>query len=347
MDFELAICGFDLPDGVPEWVHIMPLGKFNSVDGRDPWILKDATAVISQSLSRGRDLVFDYEHQTDHAVDNGQPAPAAGWIKELEARTDGIWARVEWTPRAKEMLADREYRYLSPTFTYTKSGRVVTRILRVALTNDPALNLTALAAVQHSANPSNPNGDHMNELIKRLMAILGQTGEMTEEALCTLLTEMVANAASTNTALAAIADTVGLTEAADATEIATAVASVKSSSEPDPTKFVTVAQFQEVNTALASLQSKLAEGSATAAVDAAVEAGKITPANRSWALTLAKSDMGSFNDFLKNAPVLAGAADMGGKAEGGAALSEAEIAICRATGVSEENFKKQKEADAK
>lgn len=49
--------------------------------------------------------VIDYDHQTDIGVPKGGTAPAAGWITAFQAREDGIWARVEWTGKARAAIA--------------------------------------------------------------------------------------------------------------------------------------------------------------------------------------------------------------------------------------------------
>jgi hypothetical protein len=81
------------------------------------------------------------------------PAPAAGWMKQFQARTNGLWALVAWTTNARALLDKREYRFISPVFAYTPAGEVL-QILRAGLTNSPALELTALASVT-SPLPSN------------------------------------------------------------------------------------------------------------------------------------------------------------------------------------------------
>ncbi len=142
----VATCAVELPSGgASEWVMLMPAGELNARDGRR-WRLDDADKVIAETRRRngGVDMVFDYEHQTQHAERNGQEAPAAGWIKELRARAGAIWARVEWTAHARERIKAREYRYVSPVFRHTRAG-VVTAIEHAALTNNPALDLPALA----------------------------------------------------------------------------------------------------------------------------------------------------------------------------------------------------------
>lgn len=124
-------------------------------DGRR-FVLADAAAVVERTLVRAgkAHLPIDYEHQTDLAAENGRPAPAAGWISQLSVRADGIWALVDWTAKARAMLAAREYRYISPTFMADKDTGTVRVILRAALTNNPALELTALASARLNGEPT-------------------------------------------------------------------------------------------------------------------------------------------------------------------------------------------------
>ena len=89
---ELATCaGVEIPAGAPAWVMLMPAGQLNARDGRR-WRLTDADAVVTATRANAGslDLPIDFEHQTQHAKQNGQPAPAAGWIRELQARAGAI-----------------------------------------------------------------------------------------------------------------------------------------------------------------------------------------------------------------------------------------------------------------
>ena len=153
-----ASCAVELPAGAPpEWIQLLPAGEMQARDGRR-WRLADATAAIKESLNRSGaiDLPIDYEHQTDLAQKNGRPAPAAGWIKQLVDRAGSIWGQVEWTAKAAEHISQREYRYLSPTFVHDKSG-IVRYIMRAALTNNPALNMPALATTEETLYGSKIN----------------------------------------------------------------------------------------------------------------------------------------------------------------------------------------------
>ena len=121
----------------PEWIKILPLGQVNLGDDRQPFFTELETLVSAAEYWRERniDMVIDYEHQTM----TGTEAPAAGWIKELDPRDDGLWARVDWTQNAYDRIMNREYRYISPVIELDEK-RNFTGLLNVALTNYPAIN---------------------------------------------------------------------------------------------------------------------------------------------------------------------------------------------------------------
>lgn len=135
---------FSIPAGAaPEWVHLTPAGTFSGVDGRGPYRVEDAQAIIGASMAAGK-LAIDENHAIDKAAPEGRPAPARGWIVAMEARADGIWGRVEWTGEGKRLVDDHAYRGFSPVIVSEKATGKVLRILRGALTNDPNLTLTTL-----------------------------------------------------------------------------------------------------------------------------------------------------------------------------------------------------------
>lgn len=134
-----------------QWVHLCPAGKFVGRDGRGPYLATDLNAIIQASARyAGKQLLpIDYDHQIDLSAKNGRPAVAAGWIKGMQARKDGIWGLVEWTAKAAEHIVSKEYRYLSPALIVSKDDGRVVRIERAGLTNNPNLNeLTALSSAE-------------------------------------------------------------------------------------------------------------------------------------------------------------------------------------------------------
>jgi phage I-like protein len=129
---------------VPTRILLVPWGDVKS--GKGPFRVTDESlpAVLSMWRERGRDMVIDYEHQSmggEFAAPEGK-APAAGWVKSMALEAvpgEGIYANVEWTSRAQQMLAAREYRYLSPVVLVRKSDGIVVDIVSAALTNTPAI----------------------------------------------------------------------------------------------------------------------------------------------------------------------------------------------------------------
>lgn len=329
----------------PDWVHLLPAGRFEARDDREPWELSDAATVIAATLARKIDLVVDYEHQTDLAEKNGQPAPAAGWIREIEARADGIWGRVEWTERAREMIARREYRFLSPVFAYERASRRVKALLRAGLTNNPALHLIALARFDEGHGPE---GDDMDELLEKLRKVLELAGDADEKAVCAAIETLKASASKNGDGVKAIAKAAGVAEDTAAETIATAVAALKAKGGgADPAKFVPVEQHREVATALAKLQGEVTEDKATAAVDKAIGEGKLIPAQRDWGLALFKSDRQAWDSFAASAPVIVQPGRTARTAEPpkkGQALTADELAVCTAMGLDPEAFKKTRDA---
>jgi hypothetical protein len=69
---------------------------------------------------------------------------AAGWITELKADTEGLWAKVRWTAKGESAVTGGEYRLVSPVFPKPSlcedlgENRIRPRQLQsVALTNEP------------------------------------------------------------------------------------------------------------------------------------------------------------------------------------------------------------------
>ncbi len=358
----VAACYVELPPGgPPEWVQLMPAGELVARDGRR-WRLDDAAAVVAASLEHAgeTDLVFDYNHQTDR----GGEAPAAGWIKELAARADGIWGRVEWTRRAAKRIRSREFRYVSPTFAHSRAGRVRV-ILRAALTNNPALDLPALA----------DTGEPMHDQLKRILAKLGfqpdaePTSAEADAALARIdsmpsvdlpdlpeLAQALGLAATAKAAdiLAAakarwaeLTTALGLAATATAAEVLAAAQAARAGGAPDPTAFVPRAEFDRVAARLNTLQAERTGERATAAVDDAIKAGKLAPAQRDWALGSAKANLEAFQRFVAGAPVIVTPAAPATAPAGdpAAALTAEELAVCKSLGLTEEAFKQSRAAD--
>jgi phage I-like protein len=357
----------------PEWVQIMPAGSFSGRTGIGPFLLDDPQGVIDATLdaAAGADLPIDYDHQTLWSRTNGQPALAAGWIKGFEVRDGGVWARVEWTRTAANRLRDREYRYLSPVFLYDESGRVM-RIEHAALTNTPELEMQAVASRLRN------NGGEMDPKHAALCAALGLPAETTFEALEAHAKTIAGRDTVTGQTLAVMSKRLGLPETATPQVIDTAVAealaavnetahalgltgSVKpaqlaacakelvgankgqqQTANPDPTKHVPMSEFVAVSSRLKALEDTQARDKAAEAVEAAMKAGKVTPAGKDWALAYASKDLAGFEAYLAVAPAVVAPGQHGpGYAPPAAGqLGEADLAVCSQLGLSPEDYKR-------
>jgi phage I-like protein len=307
----------------PEWVHLIPAGTFSGRDGRGPFTL-DAQAVLDAFAANGADLPIDYDHQSLTADEKAGPVPAAGWIKELQSREDGIWARVEWTPRAAELLANKEYRYLSPVFRYqAKDGRVVA-LSGAGLTHNPNLYLQAAASRKES--------HAMEELLERLIYMLNLPVTSTPDEVAAALQKIIDRL---KTAEAAAANA--------AKELAAAQAR-----EPDPAQYVPVAMHKQVSDQLAALQAEIARREAEAAVEAAMSARKVSPGMKDWALAYASRDLEGFKAFVAAAPeIVAEGAHRRTESAHGVVLTDEDRLAAKLLGMTEEAFAQAKQSTTK
>lgn len=275
--FELAGSGTGSAD-VPDWVHLLPDGASTLRDGRK-CILSNPAAVIAQFHADSVDLPVDYEHQADRpeARNNG-PVPAAGWIKELAARPDGLWGRVEWTATAARMIAAKEYRYLSPSFLIEKASTEVQKLCGAGLVHHPALELTALAsqetAMKLTPKPTNKPATPADDA----------QDEATEADLVKTITDLF-----------------GLAPDMPLAQLAAALKAVaaKLSAPPDPAQYMPVTAVQAMMADRRTELATVSEGRAQEKVNAAFRQGYIHGGMRDWALALCRSDETAFDTFLQ------------------------------------------------
>ena len=356
----VAACAVELgADGAPKWIEILRAGSIEARDGR-AWSMPDPDAVLAATRERwgATDIVVDYEHQTINAAHNGQAAPAAGWIRELEVRNGAIWGRVEWTERAASAIEAKEYRYFSPVFAHDEDG-TVQALINGALTNNPALDLTALASFQIGdismtlkqflaslaavfGLSANADADAVTAAAKALVAGRKAVCEALGVAEDTATETLVAALKARETARVALAKALGKTASATDEEL---LAAAKAKA-PAPGDFVPMSEFQAVSTRLKTLEDATTESAATDAVDAAIAAGKITPAQRDWALNYAKSDADGFKNYVESAPVIVqpgpGRTSSTPPTSADAPLTADEKAVCKLMNISEDNFKKSR-----
>lgn len=257
--------------GAPEWVQLMPAGpRIFGIDGRE-WTLSDPARLVDAMAARPADLVIDYDHATDIAAPMGLPAPAAGWIKQIELRDGAIWGRVEWTAKAAAAIAAREWRYLSPVYTFDHATGGIVELLGAALVNRPNLKL---AALNHAKEP---------DMLKDILAALGLPEAGTAADAVTAINALKAEK---QTALNAAAT-------------------------PSLDKYVPRADFDAALNRAAAAEQEIAaadkaahEAEVAREIDAAVKAGKIAPASKDYYVaTCATADgLAAFKGFVAAQP---------------------------------------------
>ncbi len=314
----------------PEWVELLPAGVFRGRDGRGPYRLADPAGVIAatQGLEMHAGIPIDYDHATDLAAPEGRPAPAAGWIRELAVRAGAIWGRVEWTQHGAAAVATHEYRYISPVFEHGQDGAVV-RLLRAALTNNPNLYLTAIAAQGGAAPEANAVDTALAQMASDLCAILGIDEGSTPQAIADAVRALTDKTAH------------GVAERAVA------------SGSADPAHYVPVAHFQQAVSELNTLRAERASERAEHAVAEAMRAGKVVPAQREWALAYCTADATGFANFVARQPALElgesalgerpagarrGAAEASIRSAGATVISSAELEVCANLGIATDEY---------
>lgn len=359
----LAACAFAMPapaaDSLRVEIQLTPAGEFAPSDGRElpvaAWRIDSAAAqrVIARYQTRANPVVVDYEHQTLRAEQNGQPAPAAGWIHALTWREgSGLWATVELTERAAALIRSGEYKFVSPVFAFDGTTGEVLAILMAAITNNPAidgmapLELVAAATfgVLAPSQTTTQETRSMNKLLVALCAALGLDAAKTTEdqavAACTALKLRL-------DALDKIGAEVGVKEVGDGAAVIAACTALKtqaSAAAPDPAKFVAVGVVEELKGQLAILTARQVDREVGELVEAGLADGRLFEAQRQWATDLGKKDIAALSQYLKTAQPLAGlrGSQTEGKPPAGTTdengLTAAELAVCTATGIDPKAF---------
>lgn len=272
-------------------------------------------------------MLIDYEHQTLYTRENGQPSPAAAWFKKLEWReNDGVYATdVEWTAAAKSAIESKEYRYISPVLTYNKQTGDVTGILMAALVNYPAIDGLEDLAVAHFTLSTLED----TSVDKETLILLGLDEAATPQQINQAIIELKASADKVTT-------------------LETEVSALKAKPEttPDPAKFVPIETMTALKDQVTQLSNKISDKECGELITAALSDGRLLPAQENWAKTL---DVAALSAYLENAQPIAALSgmqthglDLGEQNEDG--MTADEVAICKATGIDVEDYKKTAES---
>jgi len=216
----------------------------------------------------------------------------------------------------------------------------VTRLVNAGLTNSPNLDLPALASQEPGSTEEEPLMKTI--ALAPLVSVLALSASAGEAEVLAAIGGLKDKADAGDKVLASARTTLGL--AADAgTEAVLAAVGEAKGGEPDPAKYVPIGDLKDVRQELAAIR----EEKVLAMVDSAIEGGKLTPAQKDWAVKLGKRDIAELQSFLGDAPVFPGAKPHGDRKieRQKGKLTDEETAICAKLGLSHEAYLKSRDEE--
>ncbi len=310
---ELALCR-QLPSQNDGWVLLIPAGEFTGDDGRTWNNTHPEQAIANSNLDN---IPWDVEHATHIRGAIGEPAPAFGWVIDLEVRDGAIWGKTDFNIDGQSIIEKKSYRFYSPAFHSDSNTGVVYSIESVGFTNQPNLS-KQLPALNRKDNTT------MN-LSPGLAAALGIETTATDEEAVAAVTLMQSNH-----------------------ELA-----LNRAQKPDLTQYVPTETHQLALNRAQTAESKLAElqnQEVEALVDGAIADGKVAPADKEMYLATCRSEEGlaGFKKFVKGAkPQVSTDPSHTKDFIKTDKLSAGELAMCRKMGTDPEKFLATKLANQK
>jgi phage I-like protein len=297
-----------------KYLVLVPEGNFRGLDGRpfeptatNGWVLtaENGQRIVAALNQRTIDMVVDWEHATLKSKETGQEAPAAGWCKsgafEYVAGVGICSNNWDWTPRATTQIESKEYRYLSPVFSYAKNGQIVD-LLHASLTNTPNIDHlpeAILAAAAQDFLTQQESAMDLEELLEHLRWMLNlPTLATAAEIMAELKKAMAKIEAETGTAMAANTHTLFDAITALGNKLA-----ANSQALPDPAKYVPIAVVNDLQTKVATLTAASAAGEVDQLITAACSDGRLLgDAHIAWARDLGKANPAALKAHLDAAP---------------------------------------------
>ena len=183
-----------IDNGTIENVHIAPIGEFLGSDAEGNPVPEKIDA---ESLQKLADNLNASETEVLADVDHGAAKPgierdtrSAGWFTRFVVDPiKGLFATLKLTKHGKELLENREYRYISPSFSLDEDGRPV-ELHTASLTNLPAFKghinpILNTEAVEVSKDEGKiimeMTKEELVDLIKETVKAMDKTEEKVEE----------------------------------------------------------------------------------------------------------------------------------------------------------------------
>lgn len=348
------------PGGEPVVLTALPMfppSPFNAVpdDVRNGLtMVYDLEELIEQQAAEARSRPLDIEHNTEG---RGSDTRSRGWWSVVSAdhREPGLgmvpdvpYAWVDLNSLGREAIDGKHYGYTSAVaFGHYVDDKTIrfTGFKSLALTNNPgASGMQFLYSVEDGTSQDYLDAGYTSQAASEAASTEEERQQM---QILEQLIKALGLAADT-TAEAAIAAVTALTTAEAASKAAVTTLTAKTDAD---TVSLTAAQGQvtELTAQVADLTAKLtakdeadAEREVVAAVDAAIKAGKATPAQREAQLGLARANLA---DYLANTALALSVVGAGAIAKPGevADLTDEEKAFCEQFGFKETSYIRAKQ----
>ncbi len=93
------------------WVHALPVGSYKH----------PLYGSIDISMDRVKRFVDSVKNKVRGTVDpsinfDHKDGEAAGWVKDAQVRTDGLWLFIDWVKDVADKIREKKYRYFSSEF---------------------------------------------------------------------------------------------------------------------------------------------------------------------------------------------------------------------------------------
>jgi phage I-like protein len=265
------------------WIRIVPVGNFpRHHNGAHSITQQDIEQMAANFNNSGTDLLFDIDHESLWG-----DTRAAGWSGEVEAREDGLYAQYpNFTPSAKKAIENKEYRYFSPVYFLDKKDKqgdnIGAVIDSVAVTNRPYMD----REIDHIGNSftqskqdSQSNTEDM-KLNKQALETLGLDEDASEEE----INEAILNQNAGGSGQEAATGGSGSKQEAAA-----------DGSEQEPEEAATAnsdlaKKVDSISERLDKWDANNQQQKVTALINAAIDKGKINPADKDAWINSAQAD---------------------------------------------------------
>lgn len=268
-------------------IQLFKLGKFKHWSGKeftvDEKFLDEMIANFEAAKVEAKDkhhiVPIDYNHAS---LADGEVAKAGGWISELTKKEDGLYATVEYTKNAAQMVKDKEFRFISPEFGTGVVDEFGEEVLgpvlnAAALTNRPFLR--GMAPLSLKTRQTNEEKIMKDKLTKTFSLSQG----VSEDAIVSHAEKVILSLSEARTAL-------GLKEGDNVAEAVKVLLSDRA---------VLKTSLTEVSETLSKFKAETATKAAVEKVELALKTGKILPKAKDKWLKLAQENPETYDSLVE------------------------------------------------